>query len=45
VRRIGVDIPETKHPKKIEYYNKEAFAFTKKMVEGKSLFVVRLQYY
>ena len=33
---IGVDIPETKYPKKpVEYYVKEASAFTKKMVEGK----------
>ena len=32
VRLIGVDTPETKHPKKpVEYFGKEAFAFTKKM--------------
>jgi micrococcal nuclease len=38
VRLIGVDIPETKHPKKpVEYYGKEASAFTKKMVEGKEI--------
>jgi len=36
VRLIGVDTPETKHPKKpVEYYGKEATAFTKKMVGGK----------
>ena len=42
VRLIGVDTPETVHPKKpVEYYGKEASAFTKKMVEGKK---VRLEY-
>ena len=42
VRLIGVDTPETKHPKKpVEYYGKEASAFTKRMVEGKE---VRLEY-
>ena len=42
VRLIGVDTPETKHPRKpVEYYGKEASAFTKKMVEGKP---VRLEY-
>ena len=42
VRLIGVDTPETKHPRKpVEYFGKEASAFTKKMVEGKS---VRLEY-
>jgi len=42
VRLIGVDTPETKHPRKpIEYYGKEATAFTKRMVEGK---LVRLGY-
>ncbi len=36
VRLIGVDTPETKHPQKpVEYYGKEASAFTRKMVEGK----------
>ena len=36
VRLIGVDTPETKHPSKpVEYYGKEATAFTKKMVHGK----------
>ena len=42
VRLIGVDTPETKHPRKpVEYFGKEASAFTKKMVEGKK---VRLEY-
>ena len=42
VRLIGVDTPETKHPKKpVEYYGKEASAFTKQRVEGKK---VRLEY-
>ena len=42
VRLIGVDTPETKHPRKpVEYYGKEASAFTKRMVEGKE---VRLEY-
>ena len=42
VRLIGVDTPETKHPRKpVEYFGKEASAFTRKMVEGKK---VRLEY-
>lgn len=42
VRLIGVDTPETKHQKKpVEYFGKEAYRFTKKMVEGKE---VRLEY-
>jgi len=42
VRIIGVDTPETKHPQKpVEYFGKEAAAFTKRMVEGKK---VRLEY-
>jgi len=42
VRLIGVDTPETKHPRKpVEYYGKEASAFTKRMVEGK---FIRLEY-
>ena len=33
VRLIGVDTPETKHPRKpVEYFGKEASAFTKRMV-------------
>jgi micrococcal nuclease len=42
VRLIGVDTPETKHPQKpVEYFGKEAYQFTKRMVEGKE---VRLEY-
>jgi len=42
VRLIGVDTPETVHPKKpVEYFGKEASAFTKRMCEGKT---VRLEY-
>jgi micrococcal nuclease len=42
VRLIGVDTPETKHPQKpVERFGKEAYLFTKKMVEGKE---VRLEY-
>jgi len=42
VRLIGVDTPETKHPKKpVQYFGKEATVFTKKMVEGKR---VRLEF-
>ncbi len=39
VRLIGVvDTPETVHPSKpVEYYGKEASAFTKRMVEGKKV--------
>jgi micrococcal nuclease len=42
VRLIGVDTPETKHPRKpVEYFGKEASAFTKQLVEGKE---VRLEF-
>jgi len=42
VRLIGVDTPETKHPKKsVQYFGKEASVFTKRMVESKK---VRLEY-
>lgn len=42
VRLIGVDTPETKHPNKpVEYFGREASAFTKGMVEGKK---VKLEY-
>ena len=42
VRLIGVDTPETKHPRRpVEHYGKEATAFTKKMVQGKR---VRLEF-
>ena len=38
VRLMGVDTPETVHPNKpVEYYGKEASAFTKKLCEGKSV--------
>jgi len=42
VRLIGVDTPETVHPKKpVQHFGKEASKFTKEMVEGKR---VRLEY-
>ena len=42
VRLIGVDTPETKHPNKpVEYFGKEASAFTRRMVERKR---VRLEF-
>lgn len=42
VRLIGVDTPETKHPQKpVEYFGREAYLFTKRMVEGKQ---VRLEF-
>ena len=42
VRLIGVDTPETKHTNKpVEYFGKEASAFTRSKVEGKD---VRLEY-
>jgi len=42
VRLIGIDTPEAVHPNKpVEYFGKEASAFTRKMVEGKQ---VRLEY-
>src|SRR5688572_26190887 len=42
VRLIGVDTPETKHPKKsVERFGKEASEFTRHMVEGKR---VRLEF-
>lgn len=38
VRLIGVDTPETKYPQKpVQYFGKEAYLFTKKMVEGKEV--------
>jgi len=38
VRLIGVDTPETKHPQKpVQYFGKEAYLFTKSMVEGKEV--------
>jgi micrococcal nuclease len=42
VRLIGVNTPETVHPKKpVEVFGKEASAFTRRMVEGK---LVRLEF-
>ena len=36
VRLMGVDTPETKHPTKaVEYFGREASAFTKAALEGK----------
>ena len=38
VRLIGVDTPETVHPQKpVEYFGKEASAFTKGIAEGQSV--------
>lgn len=38
VRLIGVDAPETKHPQKpVQYFGKEAVAFTRKMVQEKKV--------
>lgn len=42
VRLIGVDTPKTKDPRKpVQYFGKEAYEFTKGLVEGKK---VRLEY-
>ena len=42
VRLIGIDTPETKDPRKpLQYYGREAYEFTKKLVKGKK---VRLAY-
>jgi micrococcal nuclease len=42
IRLIGVDTPDTKHPEKpVEYFGKEAYLFTQRMVERKE---VRLEY-
>ncbi len=42
VRLIGVDTPETKHPSKpVQFYGREASAFTKRMADGKR---VRLEF-
>ncbi len=38
VRLLGVDTPETKDPRKpVQYFGKEASAFTKKLLEGKKV--------
>ena len=40
VRLIGVDTPETKHPKKgVQYYGKEASQFTKSQLEGRTVYL------
>jgi micrococcal nuclease len=40
VRLIGVDTPETVHPSKpVEYFGKEASAFTKHMLEGQQVYL------
>jgi len=42
VRLIGVDTPESKHPRKpVEYFAKEATRFTRKLVQGER---VRLEF-
>lgn len=42
VRYIGINTPETKHPRKgIEHFGPEAAAFNRKLVEGKE---VRLEF-
>jgi micrococcal nuclease len=38
VRLIGIDTPESVHPSKpVQYYDKEASEFTKRMLEGKKV--------
>lgn len=38
VRYIGIDTPETKHPKKaVQYFGKEAYVANRKLVEGKKV--------
>ena len=40
IRLIGIDTPETVHSKKpVEYFGKEASAFTKRMCEGKRIWL------
>lgn len=40
VRLIGVDTPETKHPRKpVEPYGKEASEYTKKKLDGKKVYL------
>ena len=40
VRLIGVDTPETVHPQKpVERFGKEASAFTRRMAEGKEVYL------
>ncbi|MBO8159597.1 thermonuclease family protein [Thermosyntropha sp.] len=41
VRMIGVDTPETKHPRKgVEFYGKEASEFTRNLLEGEKVKLV-----
>ncbi len=40
IRLIGVNTPETKHPKKkVQYFGKEASAYTKKAMEHQNVFL------
>ena len=42
VRLIGVDTPETKHPTKaVQYFGREASAFTKAALEGKTVLLAK----
>ena len=42
VRLLGVDTPETKHPTKaVQYFGREASAFTKAHLEGKTVTLAR----
>lgn len=42
LRYIGIDTPETKHPKKpVQCYGEEAYQINKKLVEGKAVRIVR----
>jgi len=41
IRFIGVDTPETKHPtKKMQYYGKEAYEYTKNRLEGSLVYLL-----
>jgi micrococcal nuclease len=40
LRLIGIDAPETKHPRKpVEYFGREATAEAKRLLEGKTVFI------
>lgn len=40
VRLIGIDTPETKHPRKgVQFYGKEAFEFTKSQLKGRIVYL------
>ena len=44
VRLIGVDTPETVHPQQpVEHYGKEASAFTRNLLRGESVYLIRGQ--